>query len=145
MSLISRTKLYNSNVISSYLSFNVGPKLMGGWGEAPPQGTICRKCCFLAGFFWIWMSSFGGFWGKMMHKCMDLLALRNTFQQKLLNLRHIFYWYSLIVLTLSLDCKIWLNFSYRGPSSVIKCIDKTHVTTTVVVAVVFDSFFIRKF
>ena len=35
------------------------------------------------------MSTFGGFWEEMMHKIMNLLALKDKFQQELLNVRHI--------------------------------------------------------
>ena len=37
-----------------------------------------------------------------------------------------------------LDCEIWLNFSYWGVTSVIKCINLTYIPTAVVVAVVVD-------
>ena len=47
-----------------------------------------------------------------MHKNMNLLVLKNKFQQKSLILRHIFYLYSQIVLVSTSDCELWPNFSH---------------------------------
>ena len=47
-----------------------------------------------------------------MHKNMNLLVLKHKFQQKLLNLWHLFDLYSLTVLISRLDCEMWPNFSY---------------------------------
>ena len=56
-----------------------------------------------------------------MHKNMNLLVLKHEFQQKLLNLWHIFYLYSLIALISRLGCEMWPNLvteelyrSYNG-------------------------------
>ena len=57
-----------------------GPKPMGvAVVERPPQEAMCRRFCSRVGFCWIWMSTFGRFGGKMMHRIMDLLALGNIF------------------------------------------------------------------
>ena len=48
----------------------------------------------------------------MMHKSMNLLALKDIFQRELLHVRHDLDTYSLTVLIARLDCEIWLNFSH---------------------------------
>ena len=47
-----------------------------------------------------------------MHKNMNLLMLKDKFQQKLLNLRHIFYSHSQIVLVSKSDGEMWPNCSH---------------------------------
>ena len=50
-----------------------------GLGVERPHESICWKFCSLVGLCGIWMSPVVGFWGKMMHKSMDLVPLRNRF------------------------------------------------------------------
>ena len=85
-----------------------------GWSA--PRRPFVRNFAPLSPFSRFWMSTFVGFWGEMMHKNMNLLAMKNKFQQGLLNSWHIFYWY---LQTARMDNEIWLSFRYWGASSVI--------------------------
>ena len=54
-----------------------------------PQETICRKILHSFRFFVIQMSTFGGFWKEMIHKSVNLSALKDKFQQEVLNVRQV--------------------------------------------------------